>query len=1061
MAFKRIQEEDAAKADDSTDTDQGLNEDQPRRSKRVAKKSRSMAHDAEPGIQNEDRQGVDLQVDDAAESRKLSADHDADSIPFADPIFDPFFDDDDTESGASEDEVEVPMDEEMDDGDAKEGSTEPNRTMLQDFRAYCDGHYEHYLRLKEGDKTSIRLMNSLKLKKAPLNAYKELLEWHLKETGTLAAHETLKDTKDFQGRETLIRDLSFRYNVSSIFPKIKNIKLPHSKAVVPIVFTDVADCIVSLLTDPRFEDKDYLFHGDNPLAPPPDSIDYVADLNTGDAYLSTYEDLVTESNQALLPTPLYIDGAVTGQFAELPITALKITLGIFTREARDREHAWRIVGYVPQVRKQQGRGKKLFTESKHLESLDVMVLAGEGEQAEQDSESSEEEDDGLAVKAQDFHTILSAILESYVKLQCTGFIWDLVYKRKAYKGIHFLPFVPFIKCDTEEGDMLSGKYQTRTKNVKHLCRYCHCPTQMADDPRASYPPKTQPAIEKLILTKNLTKLKAISQQYIKNAWYDIQFHTANTAGIHGACPSEMLHAILLGIFKYLRDIFFDRMGTSSALAEDINALATMYGKLLTRQSDRTLPSTNFTKGIRKGKLMAKMYRGVLLIIAAVLRSEKGAALLMKRRKFGKESGLHDWCLLTELLLEWEAFLNLKQMTRRHVIRLRKKHRFIMYVMKSIANRESGMGLKLMKFHAILHLVEDILLYGVPTEFDTGSNESHHKASKHAAKLTQRKEATFNAQTATRLCEFHVIDLAMEEVGNGKKVWEYFDGVEDWEATADDAGNEVAESELEDGDSGANDGNSGANDGSSNVAKEVVTSTGGTKIRVYEDPDDDGTPAFLIQGRSIHKDNTTWMTEVVVFLNDLQNKIRQHFPNLDLPISTEHKRDDVMFRGHPNYWGLGPWKDWALVNWGPGYGTLPCHIWCFIDLTRVPIRNQLGINHGGITVLNRVYAVVESAQYDTNKEERIKSDLFQPLLLDVGSIDPDDGEVASRQFYLAETAAFVGPCAVIPNIGGPPNSYFKVLPRSEWADQFMLWLDRPHTEDETRYSDDEEESNEEE
>ena len=64
------------------------------------------------------------------------------------------------------------------------------------------------------------------------------------------------------------------------------------------------------------------------------------------------------------------------------------------------------------------------------------------------------------------------------------------------------------------------------------------------------------------------------------------------------------------------------------------------------------------------------------------------------------------------------------MKRSHVTRLAKKHRFIMYIMLNVAKRSKGMGLKLMKFHAIVHMVEDILLYGVPSEFDTGSNESH-------------------------------------------------------------------------------------------------------------------------------------------------------------------------------------------------------------------------------------------------------------------------------------------------------------------------------------------------
>ena len=473
---------------------------------------------------------------------------------------------------------------------------------------------------------------------------------------------------------------------------------------------------------------------------------------------------ITHDRQVLLPVPIYIDGAVTGQFTDLPVTAVKMALGIHSREARDRQYAWRELGFIPVVRKDPARGKKIFQESGHLDSHDVIVLEGEGDADPEasDSDQDETEEDG-AVKAQDFHTMLKTILKSFVELQRTGFVWDLMYKGKLYRDIEFVLFVPFVKCDTEEADVLCGKYTVRTKNVKHVCRYCHCPTADADNPLAKYPLKTQPEIQKLIQKGKLERLQAISQQYIENAWYDVTFHAANECGIHGATPSEKLHAIQLGIFKYLREIFFIHMGKSSQLAEEINGLATMYGKLLTRQSERDLPNTNFAKGIQKGKLMARDFRGVLLIMAAVLASKKGRELLFQRKKFGKEEGLRDWTLLVELMLEWEAYLGEKVMKREHVVRLQKKHRFIMYIMKQVADRTSGMGLKIMKFHAIMHMINDMLLYGTPSEFDTGSNESHHKESKYAAKLTQRKEATFNLQTAQRLTEFMCIDLAMEEL----------------------------------------------------------------------------------------------------------------------------------------------------------------------------------------------------------------------------------------------------------------------------------------------------------
>ena len=57
------------------------------------------------------------------------------------------------------------------------------------------------------------------------------------------------------------------------------------------------------------------------------------------AFTETYKDLITKPDkQVLLPVIFYIDAANTGHFADLPITAVKFSLGIFTRKARDNVH---------------------------------------------------------------------------------------------------------------------------------------------------------------------------------------------------------------------------------------------------------------------------------------------------------------------------------------------------------------------------------------------------------------------------------------------------------------------------------------------------------------------------------------------------------------------------------------------------------------------------------------------------------------------------------------------------------------------------------------------------
>jgi hypothetical protein len=87
---------------------------------------------------------------------------------------------------------------------------------------------------------------------------------------------------------------------------------------------------------------------------------------------------------------------------------------------------------------------------------------------------------------------------------------------------------------------------------------------------------------------------------------------------------------------------------------------------------------------------------------------------------------------------WEVWLKSDKIAKRHVKWMEKKHRFIMYLLRKTANRQAGMGLKLTKeFHAIVHMATDMLHFGVPMCFDTGSNEAGHKPVKKAAKVTQK------------------------------------------------------------------------------------------------------------------------------------------------------------------------------------------------------------------------------------------------------------------------------------------------------------------------------------
>lgn len=891
-------------------------------------------------------------------------------------------------------------------------NAKPNTKMRDGFREYCESAQKKYIKqLSKDQQRGVKLLHVLKQKKSPLDGYAAIMDWHYRDKGAIKQHERLKDVRGYVSRDVLMDTIKYRYNMGSKFPKTVPLTLPVSRAHVNLTTHTAWDCIESLLTDPRVDDDDYNFVDNDPFAPPEKNPAKIGDFHTARAHREAYAKYITDpTKQILMPFQFYIDGACTGQFQNLPITQLKMALGIHTRKYRQNEWAWRTLGHVANVSKPNSRGKAKFTESGHIDAEVENLMEGEGAEAPASK---------LNI-AQDFHAMLEVILESFLDVQQNGFIWDLRYRGRTYKDVEFVPYVVFVKCDTDEGDLLCGSFKTRTGNVKNLCRYCTCPTKESDLVNAKFPFKTVSMIKPSILIRDEEGLRKISQQLIENAWYKVRFSPESSRGIHGATPSEMLHAILLGLFKYAREMFFEQVGPTSKMADEINAIAQKYGVQFGRQSGRDLPKCKFKQGIRKGKLQAKEFRGILLVMAAVLRSTMGVETLKENKNFKNDFAIKDWSLLVELLLEWEAFLCEPEMKVSHVMKLQQKNRYIMYLMKSVGRRTTGMGLKLMKFHVVIHLAWDIILFGVPLEVDTGFNESHHKGTKVAARLTQKNESTFDFQTCTRLDEFFTLDLAMEEI-RGRRLCDYFSRP--------------------------------ATSTSKSKCKKPTIKTCGLEIWAFRN-EETNEPSYSTGKVPKAPSSVYWGADIVQFLVELQEKlVNKKLLTGHLQIRGTHKRNGHIFRGQPQYRGEY-WRDWALIDWGDA--TRPGQIWCFVVIKCIPTRpgkkrkkgkekapvieKPSGIFHGDVEVQNGVYAVVESSEYQTDQKMVDRSDIFIPIVKDVVQVG-NKNRPWKRKFYLADVEAIHKPLVVVPDIGcKSKRDYFVVKPRNEWVEMFEGWLD---------------------
>jgi hypothetical protein len=173
--------------------------------------------------------------------------------------------------------------------------------------------------------------------------------------------------------------------------------------------------------------------------------------------------------------------------------------------------------------------------------------------------------------------------------------------------------------------------------------------------------------------------------------------------------------------------------------------------------------------------------------------------------------------------------------------------------------------------------------------------------------------------------------------------------------------------------------------------------------------------------------------LIDFIGGLQKLVQNHLRKVTL--RSVHRRKGQIFRGQSLFRG-NVWRDWALFHWA-GEGDLPMKIWGFVDLEDLP--TNISVQYGGIIVKKGIYAVVENGIWVEDENQRDMSEIFVPILKEVG--ESRNNLAISMKFYLADVEAIVRPIAVIPDIEGPSNAYFYVKDRETWRKDFVEFLEK--------------------
>ena len=531
----------------------------------------------------------------------------------------------------------------------------------------------------------------------------------------------------------------------------------------------------------------------------------LGELNTGTFYKRTteslhkfndYEKHRNPSNSVMLPPrvvlsfQLFIDGTLVARNSVEPISMCP---GIFKRDIRNLSRSWFILGYIE-------------PETNYAGTLNAGLCRGKNKQQ---------------VKLEDYHAIIEYILHDFSLLQEKGFLLKVpvssnsstqsrpkvapasfgsgVQKRDSML-IHFFPVLQLVISDCKGANYLAGRYGGHTK-VKCLVRDCDVLSSQGDlvnhACRMFLHGEMKKLVEEEMNKKSFHKLG-------NNGFWNIIVGWNARYREYGLSPPEILHMFWLGLCDYLWQGFTSKV--TAKVCEELDKVSTRIVLRLSRQlgkeseyrhsehsegntfldDDLPFPDVScFRNGIFQAKHIMygkEKFSRIFLLYCCFLDSEFVETLSkVTKRASNQDDEPFVWDRDTVKkwfkLLSWSLSLNSwfaldehdrEYFTARPVNTTSNPlgepvamlaMRDYMHLYKELVQRQKGEGLRLTKFHSMLHLPHYVLIHGSMRNFDGSRPESIGKTLvKDPGARTQHQVASLTRQAASKLKEARDIDL---------------------------------------------------------------------------------------------------------------------------------------------------------------------------------------------------------------------------------------------------------------------------------------------------------------
>ena len=651
------------------------------------------------------------------------------------------------------------------------------------------------------------------------------------------------------------------------------------------------------------KDDNLLLHPEDPFKPPPENM-MLEDLNSGWWNRETWLEVCKQPDEILCPICFFIDGGkVTKRLSVEPVT---FTLGILKRHVRNSVDAWRTLGYIEDsLRNSEVDGTDGATSSRCNSSA----------------------------KLNDYHSILNVILSEFKILQGMdgGMEWDLNFQGKRHKVV-FKFAVQVVLGDCKGNNSLCGQFGGHSLQSEKLCRDCMVSPMESDDPEHICTFVTLDDVK----DKSKTDLKLMSMHKIDNVFHNIYFG-ARGSSIYNCTPPEPLHGVLLGTVKYLYEEFEQTVPktTLSMINKFVRALYRNHSC----QSEKEMPTlVSFQNGVNNCDVLTakEQYSRLFAIFLSLHVSSVFKSFSTDKRKERVEnplSGSHifqdkdpvgvatgrKWFLLLESSLTMYQWL-MNDSHPPHTLRdqydnedetlvesrAQRAIRKYMHMYKDLVGQRSGHGLKITKFHQLLHYVRQIVKDGSIENIDTGICEGLAVSMyKKIAITTQKKQKTLNREIANRYLEL----LTCSEA------------------------NRLSQRPLEE----------------SAIRRPVPSRTGrfkGTRYQLSFVEDNNGNgPSGNVDLCWFSKTNTIEFPPDLciclanrLFLNTSDGGCLDH-SSIVHGFTEYTDADGHIYRAHPNFRGKGEWFDWCLIQWEGIDELVPAKIITFLDFSSCHLMSE--------------------------------------------------------------------------------------------------------------------------